>query len=53
MVTHAFSASTWEAAAGGYEGQPGLRSELQDNQGYAQKHCLKKPKKGIGDLAQW
>ena len=24
-------------------GQPGLQSEFQDSQGYAEKHCLKKP----------
>jgi hypothetical protein len=26
-------------------GQPGLQSEFQDNQGYTEKPCLKKPKK--------
>jgi hypothetical protein len=26
-------------------GQPGLQSEFQDSQGYAEKPCLKKPKK--------
>jgi hypothetical protein len=26
-------------------GQPGLRSEFQDSQGYTEKPCLKKPKK--------
>jgi hypothetical protein len=25
-------------------GQPGLQSEFQDSQGYAEKPCLKKPK---------
>jgi hypothetical protein len=27
------------------QGQPGLQSEFQDSQGYAEKPCLKKPKK--------
>jgi hypothetical protein len=28
----------------GVRGQPGIQSEFQDNQGYTEKPCLKKPK---------
>jgi hypothetical protein len=45
VVAHAFNPSTWEAEAGGFRGQPGLQSELQDSQGYTEKPCLEKPKK--------
>jgi hypothetical protein len=47
MVAHAFNLSTGEAETGRFliRGQPGLQSELQDNQGYTEKPCLEKPKK--------
>jgi hypothetical protein len=42
MVAHTFNPSTWEAEAGGFQGQPGLQSEFQDSQSYAKKPCLEK-----------
>jgi hypothetical protein len=45
VVAHAFNPSTWEAEAGGVQGQPGLQSEFQDSQGYTEKPYLEKPKK--------
>jgi hypothetical protein len=46
VVVHAFNPSTWEAEAGEFlsRGQPGLHSEFQDSQGYAEKPCLNKTK---------
>jgi hypothetical protein len=44
VVAHTFNPSTWEAEAGGFQGQPGLQSEFQDSQGYTEKPCLEKPK---------
>jgi hypothetical protein len=44
VVAHAFNPSTWEAEAGGFQGQPGLQSEFQDSQGYREKPCLEKKK---------
>jgi hypothetical protein len=38
----AFNPRTWEAEAGGVQGQPGLQSEFQDSQTYTEKRCLKK-----------
>jgi hypothetical protein len=45
MVAHAFNPSTWEAEAGGFQGQPGLQNEFQDSQDYTEKHCLEKQNK--------
>ena len=39
VVVHYFSTSTQEA-------EPGLQSEFQNIQGYTEKPCLEKPKKG-------
>jgi hypothetical protein len=41
------SGSACFRAEGGYRGQPGLQSELQDSQGYIEKPCFKKKKKSI------
>jgi hypothetical protein len=40
---HAFNPSTWEAEAVDFwvQGQPGLKHEFQDSQGYTEKPCLK------------
>ena len=45
-MAHAFDPSTQEAEAGRFwvQGQPGLQSEYQDSQDYAEKPCLEKPK---------
>jgi len=43
-MAHAFNPSTQEAEASGslwVLGQPGLQSEFQDSQSYAEKSCLK------------
>ena len=47
VVAHAFNPSTGEAEAGRFwvRGQPGLKSEFQDSQGYAAKPCLEKRNK--------
>jgi hypothetical protein len=45
VVVHAFNLSTREAEADKFRGQPGLQSEFQDSQGYAEKPSLEKPKK--------
>jgi hypothetical protein len=45
VVAHAFNPSTWEAETGGFLSLPGLQSEFQDSQDYAEKPCLEKPKK--------
>ena len=40
MVAHTFDPNTWEAEAGGFlwiRGQPGLQSEVQNNQDYTEK----------------
>jgi hypothetical protein len=41
VMAHNFNPSTWEAEAGGVQGQPGLQSKFQDSQGYLEKPCLK------------
>ena len=44
-MVHAFNPSTREAKADGslwVQGQPGLQSKFQDNQGYKEKICLEK-----------
>ena len=48
VVAHAFKTRTQKAEAGGSLGQPGLHSEFQDSQGYAEKHCLKRRRGGGG-----
>jgi hypothetical protein len=43
VVAHAFNPSTQETEADGslwVRDQPGLQSEIQDSQGYKEKHCL-------------
>ena len=43
MVAHAFNPSAWEAEAVGapwVQGEPGLQSELQDNQGWVTQRNL-------------
>jgi hypothetical protein len=42
VLVHAFDPSTWEAEEGGFlsSRQPGLQSEFQDSQGYAEKPVL-------------
>ena len=47
VVTYTFNPSTQETEAGGslHSGQPGLQSELQNNQGYTEKPCRPPPKK--------
>ena len=50
LVAYAFSPSTQEAEADEplwVRGHPGLQSEFQDSQSYAEKPCLKKPKTNI------
>ena len=47
VVAHSFNPSTWEAEASPslcIQGQPGLQSKFQDNQGYTEKPCLEKPR---------
>ena len=47
MVVHTFNPSTCEAELGGslkIQGQPDLQGELQDDQGYIERICLKYPK---------
>ena len=46
VVVHAFNPSTWGQRQADFWvwGQPGLRSEFQDSQGYSEKPCLEKPK---------
>jgi hypothetical protein len=46
VVAHTFNSSILEAQGGRFlvQGQPGLQSEFQDNQGYTEKPCLDKPK---------
>jgi hypothetical protein len=47
VVAHAFNPSTRERQRQAnlrVRGQPGLKSELQDSQGYTEKLCLEKPK---------
>ena len=49
MVVYACNISTQEAEAGGFlhsvQGNPGLQSDLQDNQSYTEKPYLKKQTK--------
>ena len=44
LVPAAFNPGTQEAEAGGSlsSGQPGLKSEFQDSQGYTGRPCLRK-----------
>ena len=42
MEMHTFNPITWEAEAGGGQGQVGLQSEFQDSQDYTEKPCLNK-----------
>ena len=44
MVAHAFNPRQRQADFW-VQGQPGLQSEFQDSQGYAEKPCLRKKKK--------
>ena len=53
MVVHTFSPSTWEVETGGFlwvQGQPILKSEFQDSQGYTEKLYLNKPKPNQTEL---
>ena len=49
MVVYAWNLSTQEAEAGGFlnsdQGNPGLKSDLQDSQSYTEKPYLKKQTK--------
>jgi hypothetical protein len=51
MVAHFCNPGTWGAEAGvdpWVQGQPALQSEFQDSQGYTEKPCLEKSKRGGG-----
>ena len=47
MVAHTFNPSAWEAEAGGFlSSSLPLQSEFQDSQGYTEKPCFDRKKKG-------
>lgn len=53
MEAHSFNPSTWETEEGESlsSGQPALKSEFQDNQGYQKKAYLEKKKIGFHAIA--
>jgi len=49
VVVHAFNPSAQEAEVGAsmwVQGQPGLQTEFRDSQGYIEKPCFKKGRRG-------